>query len=66
MTWDYDQDAYQKQAKADPVWHLNRLLTYGTDTEKFDRAVLKKYWPQLRMTNDQKAFLELLLWHKPF
>lgn len=66
MAWDYEQKEYDKQAKADPVWYLERLINYGTQDKKIKRELLEKYLPQLHITDDRRAFLELLLWNKPF
>lgn len=66
MAWDYTKIEYEKQAKADPVWHLERLIKYGLEKEKLDRKLLAKYLPQLKIPEDRKAFLELLLWNKAF
>lgn len=66
MPWDYKQDEYLKQAKADPVWHLERLINYGLGDEKINREELEKYLPQLRIPEERRAFLELLLWDRPF
>lgn len=37
MTWDYDKIEYEKQAKADPRWHLERLINYGLGDEKLSK-----------------------------
>ena len=66
MAWDYSQTEYQKQAKADPKWHLERLINYGLGDEKLDRELLEKYLGELNIPEDRRAFLELLLWNKPF
>ena len=66
MTWDYQETEYQKQAKADPLWHLERLINYGFGKEKLDRKLLEQYLPVLKIPADRRAFLELLLWNKPF
>ena len=69
MPWDYTETEYQKQAKADPVWELERIICYGVpdwEQKKIKVEVLKKYFHQLRIPDDRKAFLELLLWNKPF
>ena len=66
MAWDYEKKAYEKQAKADPVWHLERLINYGIGKEKLNRGFLKKYLPRLRIPEGRRAFLELLLWNKKF
>jgi len=66
MTWDYNQTEYQKQAKADPKWHLERLINYNLNGEKLDRKLLEKYLAELNIPDDKRAFLELLLWNKEF
>lgn len=66
MPWDYTKTAYQDQAAADERWRLERLINYGLGAEKLERETLKKHLPQLAIPDDRRAFLELLLWNKPF
>ena len=66
MTWDYTNEEYQKQATADQAWRLERMINYGTDGEKIDRKLLERYLPQLHIPDNRRAFLELLVWNKPF
>lgn len=66
MAWDYQKDEYNKQAEKDPIWHLERLINYGLGKEKINRETLKKYLPQLKIPEERRNFLELLLWNKPF
>lgn len=66
MTWDYQKIEYKKQAKADPIWHLERLVNYGLNGQKIDRELLKKYFSHLKIPPNRRDFLELLLWNKPF
>ncbi|MDP3792653.1 MAG: hypothetical protein Q8Q89_02885 [bacterium] len=66
MTWDYNTTEYQKQAQADPKWHLERLINYGLEGEKIDRKNLEKYLPELKIPDEKRVFLELLLWNKKF
>ena len=66
MAWDYDDEAFQKQAAADPVWALERLILYGGSEVRLDRALLKQHLPQLNIPENRRAFLELLVWNKPF
>ena len=66
MPWDYDKTAYQKQAAADPLWHMERLINYGLGEEKLDRQLLEKHLHELNIPEDRRAFLELLLWNKKF
>ena len=64
--WDYTKTEYEKQAAADPIWKLERLINYGLEEEKIDRELLKQFLPKLRIPENRRDFLELLLWNKPF
>lgn len=66
MAWDYTITEYKKQADADPLWRLERLIMYGLRGEKLDTKELKKYVPQMRIPENKRAFLELLIWNRPF
>ena len=66
MTWDYDKTEYQKQAKADEKWHLERLINYSLGDEKIDRKMLEKHLKDLKIPDDRRSFLELLIWNKKF
>ena len=65
MAWDYTKTEYDKQAMADPRWRLERIIN-GQDEGRLDRELLKKYLPELKISEDRRAFLELLLWNKKF
>lgn len=66
MTWDYPKKSYKKQAKADPKWHLERMINYGLNGEKLDKTLLKENLKNLKIPTGRKSFLELLLWGKKF
>lgn len=66
MIWDYNDTAYKRQAEADPEWDMERRINYGLEGHKLNRALLEKALPTLRIPRDRRAFLELLLWNKPF
>jgi len=66
MAWDYNKKEYEKQARADPAWHLERLINYGQGNKKLNKELLARYLPQLKIPEDRRAFLELLLWNKKF
>ncbi len=66
MTWDYGKTEYQTQTKSDPVWHLERLINYGVGKETIDREILKENLEKLKISDDRRAFLELLVWNKQF
>ncbi len=65
MAWDYFKRAVLKQKQVDPVWFLERQINYG-EGGKLNRKQLEKYLPQLNIPENKRAFLELLLWDKPF
>lgn len=64
MPWDYTKTEYEKQAKKDPVWELERLINYGLGEEKIDRKKIEKHLAELKISDDRRAFFELLLWDK--
>ena len=64
MTWDYAAEEYEKQAAADEQWHLERLINYGLGNEKLRRDSLERHLATLRIPEERRAFLELLLWEK--
>ncbi len=64
MPWDYDKTEYKKQAGKDPVWELERLINYGLGKEKIDRKKLEEHLTELNISEDRRAFFELLLWNK--
>lgn len=66
MPWDYKKTEYEKQAAADPKWRLERLINYGLKGKKLERELLKKYLKDLKIPENRRAFLELLLWNKKF
>ena len=61
--WDYQKTRDQN---TDPVWYLERMLTYGLGEEKLDRALLERHFTEIKIPEDTRAFFELLLWNKPF
>ena len=60
--WDYPKT----KPPADERWKLERLLTYGIGKEKLQSKTLKRHLPTLKIPEDTRAFLELLLWNKKF
>ena len=66
MVWDYDKKEYEKQAKADPVWHLERLINYGLNGKKLNKQILGRYLLELKIPENRRDFLKLILWNKAF
>lgn len=66
MFWDYTKKAVKQQAKRDPLWEMQRLLEYGLGKKKLKASQMKKHFKQLRLPENRRAFLELLLWGKRF
>ena len=62
MTWDYSAEEYQKQARADERWPLERLINHGLGNAKLPRDALERHLETLNIPEDRRAFLELLLW----
>ncbi len=61
--WDYPKTERLKENKK---WYLERALTYGLDGEKLNRKLVEKHLKNIKIPDDTRAFLELLLWDKPF
>jgi antitoxin (DNA-binding transcriptional repressor) of toxin-antitoxin stability system len=57
--WDYDLATLQKGEAAER-WRLERMILYGC-TEKIPAALLRKHLPALRIPDDRRSFLALLL-----
>lgn len=66
MPWDHPDAEYQKQAAADEFWRLERLINYGLGDERMDREAVRRTLPLLKIPDERRAFLELLLWNKKF
>ncbi|OGF74139.1 hypothetical protein A2Z63_00210 [Candidatus Giovannonibacteria bacterium RIFCSPLOWO2_02_44_8] len=65
MTWDYTETEYKKQEK-DKKWKLERLINYGLKGKRLDRDLLEKHLKDIRIPENRRTFLELLLWEKRF
>jgi hypothetical protein len=66
MFWDYKSSAVKKQGEADEVWALERLINFGVGRRKLSKQLLQKYLPKLRIDENKRAALELLVWNKKF
>ena len=66
MPWDYDQTEYNKQRQKDVRFRLERLINYGLGEERLNKELLKKHIGELKIPDERRVFLELLLWDKPF
>jgi len=66
MVWDYTKKEYKKQAEKDVIWRLERLINFGLGKKKIKRKLLEKYIDKLKIPENRRAFLELLLWNKKF
>lgn len=52
--------------RAFKIWKLERLINYGLDNEKINRKDLINYWDKIKIQEDKRKFLVLLLWNKKF
>jgi len=65
--WDYRiQKGWKPGTDAEWVWYLERMINHGMGKEKLPARELKKYFHQIKITPNTKAFLELILWEKPY
>jgi len=64
MFWDYKQRAAKKQAENDEKWALERLINFGVGRHKLSKRLLRKYLPELRIDDNKRAALELIIWNK--
>ncbi len=60
--WDYPKDG----ELVDERWRMERLLTYGLGGEKLNAEMVKRYVNDIKIPDDTRAFIELLLWNKAF
>ena len=60
--WDYknlkDIDWTDKNQA---IWRLERMINYGLGGEKLKRELLEKYLPELKIQDNTRQFLELIL-----
>ena len=61
MAWDYTEKEYRKQADADEVWRLERLINDGLKGEKLDRKMLARNLVRLRIPEDRLGVFEMRL-----
>jgi hypothetical protein len=66
MFWDYKPRAAKKQAEKDEKWALERLINFGVGRHKLSKKLLRKHLPELRIDENKRAALELLVWNKKF
>ncbi len=65
--WDYNLPKnWKPKTDQEWIWYLERLINYGLGGDKLNRKQLKKYFNRIKMADNTKAFLELLLWKKPY
>lgn len=62
--WDYKI----KDAKKLPeVWVLERTINYGLkENEKIDEKMLRRNWDKIKIDDEKRKFLKLLLWPKKY
>lgn len=58
--WDYDIGTLEP-GEAGERWKLTRLILYGLGGEKIPPDLLRKHLPFLKIPEDRRAFLMLLL-----
>lgn len=58
--WDYDIGTLKKTEEAER-WALERAILYGLNGQRIPRNLLMKHLPHLRIPEDRRTFLMLLL-----
>lgn len=64
--WDYNLKNIDERDEQFIIWKLERLVNYGLGEEKIDAKLLEKYFNKIKIPENTRAFLELLLWKKPY
>ena len=60
--WDYKLDKnWQPKTDGDWRWYLTRVINYGLAGAKLNRAMVKKYLPELKIEDHKKRFLQFIL-----
>lgn len=58
--WDYDKVTLQQGDDAER-WQLERMILYGLGGEKLRVPLVRKHLPTLRIPEEHRYFLSLLL-----
>ncbi len=58
--WDYKQAQLQQMPDYEK-WRIERLLNYGMDGERIKKEDLKKYWNELKIPNETRELLQLIM-----
>lgn len=58
--WEYDLTTLQEGDDAER-WKLERLILYGLHGEKLPAALVRKHLPLLRIPEEHRHFLSLIL-----
>lgn len=64
--WGIDTKELKKSPEKFSIWKLEQMVNFGTDGEKVNAEVLKKYWNKVSLDPAKKKFLGFLLWGKKF
>ena len=61
--WDYQNlENLDLTDKNQAIWYLERLINYGLGEQKLQKEMLEKYLPELKITDNTRLFLELILY----
>ena len=58
--WDYDRQTLTHD-DAGERWALERAILYGLNGKKLDEKLLRKHLPYLKIPDDHRYFLTLIL-----
>ena len=59
--WSVNTKRLKKDKKAYEIWRLEQMINYGLGGEKLDGEKLRKYLLVLKIDNDTRKFLEMIL-----
>ncbi len=59
--WSVDIKELKKNPHAFAVWRIEQLINFGIGSEKLRKRDLKKYWNELEIDPQKRAFLSLLI-----
>jgi hypothetical protein len=62
--WSVNTSRLKKNLKKYTIWQLEQLINYGLGEKKLNKQELKKYFKELNISQDKKAYLTYILYGK--
>jgi hypothetical protein len=60
--WSVNTSRLKKNLKKYTIWQLEQLINYGLGEKKLNKQELKKYFKELNISQDKKAYLTYILY----